>query len=79
MSGLIKTVSYQSENQQKLAEKLAPMVGTGVVVSLVNGSELKGVIEEVGQDYVSLLALGQEEVRWMPLTSILYLRPLVQN
>jgi len=77
MSGLIKTVSYQSEDQQKLTEKLALLVGTGVILSLNNGAELTGVIEEVGQDYLSLLALDQETVRWVPLHSVLFLAPII--
>jgi len=77
MSGLIKTVSYQSEDQQKLTEKLALLVGTGVILNLNNGAELTGVIEEVGQDYLSLLALDQETVRWVPLHSVLFLAPII--
>ncbi|OGH02084.1 MAG: hypothetical protein A2600_13405 [Candidatus Lambdaproteobacteria bacterium RIFOXYD1_FULL_56_27] len=76
MSPLIHTVSHSAEAQKSLGERLAASVGvTSYQIVLVGGGEVRGVLEEVGSDY--LVTLTQtEEVRLIPFSSVLYLKVL---
>lgn len=77
MSPLIHQVSHGTKAQKSLGERLAASVGiTSYQIVLVGGGEVRGVLEEVGSDY--LVALTQtEEVRLVPFSSVLYLKVLL--
>ncbi|MDT8446414.1 MAG: hypothetical protein RRB13_05905 [bacterium] len=62
-----------SNERQSLAERLGPDLGVrGYSLILIDGRELRGVIESVGTDHLVLLQ-AQERERLIPLSSILFL------
>ncbi|OGG94994.1 MAG: hypothetical protein A2508_02320 [Candidatus Lambdaproteobacteria bacterium RIFOXYD12_FULL_49_8] len=70
--GLIETVNLSS--QGSLTQKLAPLVGSRTVrIKISGGQELRGILSEVGADYLALLNDAEEE-RLIPFSALLFIQ-----
>ena len=73
MSAIIQKVSYKKEDAKQLSEKFGELLGIHrLEVVLKGGDAIKGVVSEVGIDYIVLIENEFDVV--VPLENILYFR-----
>ena len=73
MSSIIQTVSYEKEDARQLEEKLGELLGVHkLTITLTDGSDIEGIVSEVGRDYLVLIEGNHNTV--VPVSNILYFR-----
>jgi len=71
MGNIIQTISYSSEKAKEFKEKLGEHLGIhSLTIHLREGIQVKGILSEVGSDYIALVSDDMDLV--IRISEILY-------
>lgn len=71
MGNIIQTVSYSAEAATQFREKISEHLGIhSLTIYLREGIQVEGILSEVGEDYIALVADDKDLV--IPISGIIY-------